>query len=630
MQNIFSLIATGGAQPGISRFSISNNSLIVDTLLTFPPGQSIYRISLSPSLNRIAAVTKFGDISVFVNDKSMQKERSLLYRTANAPMVYGLTFLTDDILLASGSDYQIRIYDLSRKKDSERIGVLNLTGIAFSLTAINENNFCAIVRENRSDHLFVWDLRTREIVFKGPAFKIASNYFNAAIEIDSVSGIIAHGDRIGMLHLYDTKNNFNYSNLQTNHGNYYGVCFNDGYLFTAGENDRGIINRWNIGQKKIIETYSNLNIPVNSINRLDKDHIIASLNSGQVVLVDHKTIIKEKERKLVQDLRQIISLPSNFVISVSDEEKINYAREQLNKIQTLFDSGQIDQAYKAIIELEANGFEAEALMALAMLENAQGKLLSELESLIRLLNDQPIIDEIIPSIKRLAELLENIHEPELAIYTLQQLNEINGDPAVSQKIEELKPRCIPAFEGVVLLAGFPEKELVKPEIRKAIILNRYFEEAVSFTQEKLTQSLNNVISLDSIVEKLSNKTTNLFSEVLKNKIISKRGQSVSDKFEMIRIIPDKDTLKFVEFWIESRKTFDDTKLVFYQVFYPHAEDKSDKWNDEIMESYNRTINNPLVYEWYGKVENFVRSTIVTSRDEGDEEEDMFSIRRTTS
>jgi len=73
--------------------------------------------------------------------------------------------------------------------------------------------------------------------------------------------------------------------------------------------------------------------------------MLVFLNSGQIVLINHKTIIKEKERKLVRDLRHVISLPTNSVISISDEEKIRFATEQLKKIQSLYENEQIEQAY---------------------------------------------------------------------------------------------------------------------------------------------------------------------------------------------------------------------------------------------------------------------------------------------
>lgn len=624
MQQSFCILGNGGKTPSVNKLALSNGQLQIACLSGFSEGQSVYRVALSPSGLMVAAATKLGNIKVLkFHESGAGFVSEFQYRTTQSPHVTGLSFVNDDILIASGTDSRIRVLSIKTK---ERIKLIFLPGIAFALTVINSELFACICRQGGTDHLMVWNLQTEQKIFEGPAFKINSEYLLAPLTIDDQSGYLAHSDRYGNAYLYNINNGFQLKSFDSGHGDFYGLLLNNGIVYTAGFRDNGKIKQWSIDSVTAIGEAPPIQSPIMALSKFDVKHFLSVSAQGQILLYSYQGL-EIKERTQLNNLRHITALPTSLIIKINRGERSAYLDSMVRQIKDLFEGGQNENARQLIIRLESEGFDIEVLKILAIAEKAQGLMLAETETLLMLLKKNPQGDELIGILNRLAEIFEQIHEPEMAIHSLKSLIEASGNQEpFTTKINALRSRCIPEVAQHVLLTGFPSVDMVKPEFRKAELLGRCLQAAISWEPEKVSATISMDIKIDDVAQALSGKVEQLFKTSDIIPVFIKAGHNIVGPIDMLRLQPVVNLPHFVELWVEIRRGMDENKHIFHRVFYPNATEYTENWNLEMLDLFENVLANPMVTEWYTKTENQVVKAMVTIN-EIDDDDNMFKIHK---
>jgi len=624
MHQTFCILGSGGERPAVYKLQGSKGNLDLLALSVFPSGESIYRVALSPTGKLLAAATKSGNIKVFNHqDEKAVPISEFQYRTTMPPHVTGLTFADDNIVVVAGTDAKIRVLDIKTK---ERLHLVSLPGIAFGLNAINQEFFSFICRQGGTDHLMVWSLKSMQKVFEGPGFKINSEYLLAPLVVDDQSGYLAHSDRMGVVYLYDINQDFQVRTSDTGHGEFYGLLLHEGHLITGGYRDNGKIRQWSAESLTITRETPPLLNPVMALSRFDADHFLTVTAGGKIVKQNYQTLDAAASVQ-INNVRHTVSLPVSVLIKIKRESDRDYVVQKIDRIKALFEMGNNEEARSLITELGKEGYDTHALKVLALAEKAQGLLLDEMETLMKLLHKQPQGDEYVRIMERLVEILEQVHEPEMAVRYLNSLiEEVGKKETYYSKMEELQRRCIPEEAEYVLLTGFSSMDMIKPEFRKAEIFDRKFQNAISWEPEKITGNLSVEIQATEIVEALASGNNHMLDVDKPVPVTIKAGRIIAGPVPMIRVRHRVDLPDYVEIWLEVRKGIDENKLVLHKVFYPHADEYGDDWNYKMLNQFERMAQNPDVNEWFDKTEKVVRAAIV-SFDSKDDEDDFFTIHR---
>jgi hypothetical protein len=346
---------------------------------------------------------------------------------------------------------------------------------------------------------------------------------------------------------------------------------------------------------------------------------------GLILKYGFESLEKQSGTQL-NNVRHIASLPASVVISAKQVLDRQYIIQKIDQIKELFESGKNHEARMLIKELSDAGYDVHALKVLAMAERAQGLLLDELETILKLMNRNPQESEYTALAERLVEILETIHEPEKALEMLETLRMIHGDQVkYMSKIEDLISRCIPKEHTNVLLTGFKSLDMIRPEFRKAEIFGTEFRHAISWDEEKTSGNIRRQISPSDVINALNSDSSGLFDTAEAIDVVIKAGRMIAGPVILIRLKHQLKLPEQLEIWLEIRKGIEESKVVLHKVFVPQSTRELSDWNAEMLSFFDQCIKNPDVDDWFTRVEKNVR-TLILSFETDTDEDDFFSIR----
>jgi len=545
-------------------------------------------VAISPDGIKNAWGNEHGEIEI--KEIASGKSTAFLYLSRKLPMIIGMDFLGNDLLAVAGSDMQVRIYDLLSGKTRQ---VLTFPSYFFGIRGISEKLMAGFSRDNSGDHLSIYNIATGECEYLGPAFKICKSYLRVRIGLDEESGIIAHGDRQGNLHIYDMANHYAHKMIDTGHGDFYGIIFQAGELYTGGHQDNKL-KSWDISSGKMKQALI-LSSGVRFLARMSDRILIASLAGGLGAIIDVSKW-QQLDQMMIGNIKDMAGLSMTYIKKVSGENRRIKGEKLLREIQENFQNGDYESTKRAILELEKAGFQREALQALYALENKYGNRLNELEVLFALSTNIDFSPDNISYFDRLIELLEELHEPEIAIQVVNAIiNETGNKDKYANILGRMGSKCMQNTECEVVFAGDGSLSFVRAEIRKAEILNRFFENMTAFKKIKL-KKLEEEIAIEGLEKLLLRETEISYAEINFTTIIWKTGDIIAEK-KVLKLVPDFSGSEGYEVIIEIEKDMSAFIPVIFEIFSPGKNNSDPEWNLLQLNKYNNLINSKQRESW---------------------------------
>lgn len=296
----------------------------------------------------------------------------------------------------------------------------------------------------------------------------------------------------------------------------------------------------------------------------------------------------------------------------------------LTNIQSWFEAGERDKAYKGIAELEALGFRSEAIKVLATAEKAMGNLLNELESLFMLTKGMVVDMTNLEYFFRITELLVKVQEPELASGFLERLATlVPGRQDVKDRIDALRPTCLPLDGKSLAYKGVATATAITVEIRKYGIVNRNFEQPLSVHSidwGKIATS----IPLEELGKLIVNKipelvmSTNVTTMVFR----SPRG---AESVDMLVLTPPFEELRGFACWVDISIRLNEKMLTTHKSLDTGRCTGQADWNERVLTRAKELLDSKLAEEWFDKVSHGVLrllSAVTTGNNQDDDV--MFS------
>ncbi len=478
----------GGNKPPVLMWdgpAAGNGSLRVSA---FDYGYSVYALAVSPSGSRLAAGTRAGLLRVHALETFRAREGAkpifeVFHGADLKTAVLALAFATDGLLASGGQDGQIKVWDVHQGKrvaqiDAHPGGLVALCPLgSLVLASIGVDGF-----------LRVWDLNTLEARHESGPFPLPKIKALTGLDFHPQSGQLVHASRSGDLHVYDTRKDFAKRVVRVHDGDFCAVACGAELVATAGSADASL-KLW----PPTFDTPAwavSLAGPVTAVGWAG-DKVVMTVSQdggGQFWRVNHE--LRMIGRPASQDLRTCVGLPPALIGRSQLRSALEWREQQLADAGALIgqSGSEARQRLLHIIDgLRDRGFSAEASLLIADVARSEDRVLWELESRLALaqgLGDDPAA---VPAHYAVAELLERLKEPELAVLHYEKALRIDDNYRdARERIERLRSHAMMAVspEGFTR-ADFGKGELIPQELEKYTVLDKKFRWRSVFDVMKL-------------------------------------------------------------------------------------------------------------------------------------------------
>jgi|GEM_PF-3248999 len=475
-------IGGGTKFPALLMWDVSSNNQKLLEISHFPDGGSVYALAMSPNGNRIAAGTKAGLLRIFsLTDYRANKNASPIFEVYHPPSVLSIAFSTDDIFASAGIDGKIKFWSISKQKQLEEIDTQQ-KGV-FALCRLGSLVMAAIGSNSK---LQIWDLDSLELKFESDFFALPKIQALASVGYNSTDHLIMHPSRTGELHIYDVPSNFKKHLVKAHQGDFCAVaCGNlrgQENIVTGGFEDK-MLKVWSAKADKLIfETPVNDSILSIGWCGKDKIMVITADGSGQIWNLDGG--LATENRFDDYDLRTSVGLSSSLltksVMLMRNKNRDDLLKETDNLLNEL-KVGYTEKTHNRLIEIAQefnnNGFSIISTGLYADVARIEKKHIAEL--IIRLDLAKELKGKIPspPNLYALADLLENLKEPELAKKYFEEILDVNQNYRNTQeRIRLLELQISNKLDYSNLIRGdLNKKELIIQELEKCTVLNKNFE-----------------------------------------------------------------------------------------------------------------------------------------------------------
>lgn len=574
------------------------------TISQFPQGYSVYALAISPNGSQLAAGTKAGLLRVHsLTDFQAQKNAAALFEVFHPPAVFGLAFLTDDILASGGLDGKIKLWSLSEKRQIREIpahdkGILVLRSIgSLVLASIGADGI-----------LRVWDMDTLEMKYQSKLFVLPKIYALTSLDYHWQTGLLMHPSRNGDLYTYDTRNKFAMRLIPAHNGSFSALACGSNYVATAGSQDAAI-KLWSPGTNKpVAETSAPASVL--AIGWLGPDAIMTIYSDGscQTWKTNGNNLVPG-HRLFDHDLRTTTGLPAELMARCQITLDKQWRDDKVAKAKELMNQPERQKELAAIVdELNRNGFSAEAALILADAAKAQNRPLWQLQSHLALAQGLGDSKAAIPSLYELANLLVKLNEPKIARDYYEKILQIDADfPGIEERITQLNSNLLLSLDPNKSVRGdLTSQDAFLQELEKDTLLNKKFHWRVIHEKGKqvsIKADLDAKQIANAILKPLEKHGIDTNTSRLQQVTLFQNGQSREITWIYL---PSTDKTLPAALALEINTTINATEFIPYRVFDIsilglRAGESAQQHNQRIKEAWTRFLTSPQTKKWLADV-----------------------------
>ncbi len=474
--------------------------------------KGVYALSISPSGRYLAAGSKVGMIRLWLfPSQSLPENTPPLFEIYHQLCpVTSLTFLTDEILLSAGANGKIRLISIPEQRP---IGDLDAhRGTICSIVALGNRVVTSLGIDGK---LKIWDLDSRASQFEMEGFLFPRDplHLFPVLAFDADAGYICAPSMEGRLHLINLRDECRHETLTGHDGVFYAVATCGEHLITGGMKDKKL-KLWDLRKKSLVHEKA-LPSAILRLAPVGKEKIAAlciGADKNQTLRIFSLPQFRQMGAVRNLSLRSLTTLPPKVVERLKRNEVTVVKNKLIEQAQA--EAMNPDKMKPMLKELVKKGFWPEAKLLQAESARLRGKSLHELGFLRQLTKKISISQDTAGIFYRLAELLEMLNEPELAIENYEKIT--SYQEGLSEVIEKLRVHSICRIDPCnTIRSDFSTEQLVVQEIEKDAVLERPFQWRVIIPVRELT-----LLRIRSL------KTLALWERSIAEKIASK-GRSVS-------------------------------------------------------------------------------------------------------
>lgn len=433
--------------------------------------KSVYAIAISPSGKYLAAGSKIGLVRIWPYLDFELKENSPFNFEIYHQLcqVTALVFLTDDLLLSAGINGKIRVISITQEKSLKDIEAHS--GPICSLIALGSRVIASLGTDG---DLKIWDMDSLSCVFRKEGLLFPADSFSLfpSLVFSEDRGHLYCPSSDGELHIFDLRNACSHKQIRAHRDAYYAMTICGKYLLTGGAHDQRL-KLWD----------SDTNKPDGEIEVGASVLRLCSIGESKAIAICHESdgsqslrlfqIPKLQPSEIIQglDLRSIATTPpstflhrENVALNQLKNNLIDHARSKLDDPEGMA---------PILNQLVERGFWAEAKLLQADSARARNKPLYELGFLLQLTENIKVSRGTVPVFYRLARLLEQLNEPDLATKVFEKVKTFFK--RVEDVIQRLKAHPLNNLDRTkTIRLDISTLELAIQEMEKDTVLGRLF------------------------------------------------------------------------------------------------------------------------------------------------------------
>lgn len=433
--------------------------------------KGVYAVAISPTGKYLASGSKSGLVRVwaFLNQDLTETAPILFEIYHQQGPVTALAFLTDDLLLSAGDNGKIRVISISKGKYLEDLDAH--TGAICSMVALGSKVVASLGIDGQ---IKIWDMDSVACVFQkdGLLFPHNSLSIYPSMVFSPETGLLYCPSADGKLHFFDMHNSCSHESIQAHQGAFYAMSVCGNHLVTGGVHDR-MLKLWSPSEKRLQEE-AEINTSVLRICSIGSGKVAAicsDLNKTQSLRLFSLPRLKPIGSIAGLNLRSIATMPSTVVEHFKNIELSHWKDNLIEQARSsIMSPEKIEPFLKQLVD---KGFWADAKLLQAESAKQRNKPLHELEILLQLTDAITISLETAPIFRRLALLLEQLNEPELAIRYYKKISSfIDQNEMRHQKLKD-NP-LIGLDPEKTVRSDISPLELATQEMEKDAVLGRVF------------------------------------------------------------------------------------------------------------------------------------------------------------
>lgn len=433
--------------------------------------KSIYAIAISPSGKYLATGSKVGLVRIWpFLDQDLPENAPFLFEIYHQLCpVTALAFLTDDLLLSAGANGKIRIISISQGKHLEDLDAHS--GPICSMVALGSKVVASFGVDGR---LKIWGMDSLSSEFQEEGLSFPKNSFSLfpSLAFSQEAGYLCCPSADGALHLFDLQNACSHETLNAHRGAFYAVASCGNYLVTGGMKDR-MLKLWDPRKKKLLlelETGTSF-LRLCSRGRGKVAAICLDPNKSQSLRLFSLPELRPLGTIIGLNLRSIGTIPLQVVEHRENVELAHWKGELINQARSRIMNPEHMEPF--LKQLAEKGFWAEAKLLQAESARLCNKPLHELGFLLQLTKAIKISRSTAPVFHRLALLLEQLNEPELAAQCYEKIRPFLDQ--IDATLQRLKVHPLIGLDAEkTVRSDISPVELATQEMEKDTVLGRLF------------------------------------------------------------------------------------------------------------------------------------------------------------
>lgn len=605
---------TGKRAPVIQMWDGFANDARQVTLSSFPKGYSIYELVISPQGTRLAAGTRTGFLRVHgLTDYRGIENCPAIFQVYHQPSVDSLAFSTENILASGGRKGTIKLWSLVEKRQVGQIAAHR--GGVMALCPLGSLLLASIGADCR---MRVWDLDNLEQVHETEVFPLPKLAALVSLDYNPTTGLLMHPSQTGHIYIYNVKDNFKKTTINAHRGDFVAVCSGQNGVITGGLEDLKLC-LWSADMQEMLSS-SSVSTGILTAAWAGTEHIFTGLRNGGAMtwLVQEDKLFSQKAHS--SDIRSCVGLPIKAIAEKSVLEESQWRDAKLAEARSIIPPSEPDSMHRftSIIEsLSSRGFSLEASLLLAEAAKEMERPLWELELRMKQVQALGDSDLSLPCRYALAELLQTVNEPRMAISHFEKVVEIQADyKDAKSRIDSLKRHPLAkGCDNNLVRADIVPIETLSQEIEKYGILQKNFDHRVIYGKNRSVS-----MKLNATVEEIFN--------CVRDTLLKSANSCDQISLQQVNIF-ERDRLRKAQ-WIYVTHQDKDlalasglevlistptTQLIGYAIFAPHEINKSQigsvpDYNDIVRSAWRRLQeNSPDANQWLKLTSNYALKAI---------------------